>query len=329
MQREDIKEQISKVEELKAIYSSKIEEISKRTAEIGFSEAVIALKTEADNEIAVCTKVLRDMARILTQFDRVPPSTALPCAATPGTVILARLPDVGMVPASIRVRYSAIKFSVSFIGTEAEGEVFLSELRNPALENSGMDPAKGQEVFAITPSSVKYIKAEFLEWTQFPEARVTVAGHTVLAPFVVMATDAMAQWVAKGKVTVSADGVAQAKAAKRKAEKTKAPHGAMEEVVAVLQGGHKSALDSLKASGKAERQTTAATNAKQVAAVKRASMIPVEATEVRFALNRLRDSTGQWFELVGEEDGVAELVECKAPRWSVDIIPVDIDPFHP
>ncbi|KAG9393464.1 hypothetical protein J8273_3603 [Carpediemonas membranifera] len=40
-----------------------------------------------------------------------------------------------------------------------------------------------------------------------------------------------------------------------------------------------------------------------------------------------RDSTGQWFEMVGGSDGVAEPVECETPESWEDIIPVDIDPY--
>ncbi|KAG9393402.1 hypothetical protein J8273_3538 [Carpediemonas membranifera] len=40
-----------------------------------------------------------------------------------------------------------------------------------------------------------------------------------------------------------------------------------------------------------------------------------------------RDTSGQWFYAKTVSDGVAELVECEAPRWSAEIIPVDLDPW--
>ncbi|KAG9389910.1 regulator of chromosome condensation RCC1 [Carpediemonas membranifera] len=57
------------------------------------------------------------------------------------------------------------------------------------------------------------------------------------------------------------------------------------------------------------------------------TMVPIEATafNVEDPL-RFRDSTGQWFKVVGESDGVAELVECEVPIRREDIIPVDFDP---
>ncbi|KAG9389954.1 hypothetical protein J8273_8641 [Carpediemonas membranifera] len=56
------------------------------------------------------------------------------------------------------------------------------------------------------------------------------------------------------------------------------------------------------------------------------TMVPIEATAVNGYPLRFCGSTGQWFKVVGESDGVAGLVECKAPRRPRDIIPVDIDP---
>ncbi|KAG9389940.1 hypothetical protein J8273_8627 [Carpediemonas membranifera] len=57
------------------------------------------------------------------------------------------------------------------------------------------------------------------------------------------------------------------------------------------------------------------------------TMVPIEATafNVEDPL-RFCDSTGQWFKVVGESDGVAELVECEAPIRREDIIPVSVDP---
>ncbi|KAG9393406.1 hypothetical protein J8273_3542 [Carpediemonas membranifera] len=46
----------------------------------------------------------------------------------------------------------------------------------------------------------------------------------------------------------------------------------------------------------------------------------------RYTLS-FRNSTGQWFYAKTVSDGVAELVECEAPRWSAEIIPVDLDPW--
>ncbi|KAG9393439.1 hypothetical protein J8273_3578 [Carpediemonas membranifera] len=37
--------------------------------------------------------------------------------------------------------------------------------------------------------------------------------------------------------------------------------------------------------------------------------------------------TGQWFEVTGVADGVAEMVECEAPTLHYEIIPVDVDPW--
>ncbi|KAG9389883.1 hypothetical protein J8273_8566 [Carpediemonas membranifera] len=57
------------------------------------------------------------------------------------------------------------------------------------------------------------------------------------------------------------------------------------------------------------------------------TVVPIEATAFSEDLYiRFCDSTGQWFRVVGESDGVAELVECEAPRRPRDIIPVDFDP---
>ncbi|KAG9389904.1 hypothetical protein J8273_8591 [Carpediemonas membranifera] len=56
------------------------------------------------------------------------------------------------------------------------------------------------------------------------------------------------------------------------------------------------------------------------------TMVPIEATAFNKCPLRFRDSTGQWFKVVGESDGVAELVECEAPKRRTEIIPVDVDP---
>ncbi|KAG9389878.1 hypothetical protein J8273_8561 [Carpediemonas membranifera] len=56
------------------------------------------------------------------------------------------------------------------------------------------------------------------------------------------------------------------------------------------------------------------------------TVVPIEATAFSEDLYiRFCDSTGQWFKVVGESDGVAELVECEAPIRRAEIIPVDID----
>ncbi|KAG9389906.1 hypothetical protein J8273_8593 [Carpediemonas membranifera] len=57
------------------------------------------------------------------------------------------------------------------------------------------------------------------------------------------------------------------------------------------------------------------------------TMVPIEATAVNKCPLRFCDSTGQWFKVVGESDGVAGLVECEVPIWRTEIIPVDVDPL--
>ncbi|KAG9390883.1 hypothetical protein J8273_7148 [Carpediemonas membranifera] len=46
-------------------------------------------------------------------------------------------------------------------------------------------------------------------------------------------------------------------------------------------------------------------------------------------VHEFRDTTGQWFDVMGVSDGVAELVRCETPfsREVEEIIPVDVDPW--
>ncbi|KAG9389913.1 hypothetical protein J8273_8600 [Carpediemonas membranifera] len=55
------------------------------------------------------------------------------------------------------------------------------------------------------------------------------------------------------------------------------------------------------------------------------TIVPIEAIAFNKCPLRFCDSTGQWFKVVGESDGVAELVECEVPIRREDIIPVDFD----
>ncbi|KAG9389934.1 hypothetical protein J8273_8621 [Carpediemonas membranifera] len=57
------------------------------------------------------------------------------------------------------------------------------------------------------------------------------------------------------------------------------------------------------------------------------TIVPIEAIAVNGYPLRFCDSTGQWFKVVGEADGVAELVECEVAESWEDIIPIDVEPY--